>query len=96
MGIFCGRFHEYYPLVFEGGLDPFRAEQWMAMISSILDSMGLVGHDRVACATYVLRDDARTWWEVVSQTRDTYVMDWNNLGSCSMKDITVMQPRLLR
>ena len=63
-----GRFQEYYPLVFEGGLDPFRAEQWMGMISSILDSMGLVGHDRVICATYVLRDDARMWWEVVSQT----------------------------
>ena len=62
----CGRFQEYYPPVFEGGLDPFRAEQWMGMISSILDSMGLVGHDRVICATFVLRDDARMWWEVVS------------------------------
>ena len=48
----------------------------MCMISSILDSMGLVGHNRMICATYVLRDDARTWWEVVSQTRDTAVMDW--------------------
>ena len=74
--ISLGRFQEYYLLVFEGGLDPFRAEQWMGMISSILDSMGLVGHDRVICATCVLRDDARTWWEVVSQTRDTTVMDW--------------------
>ena len=72
----CGRFEEYYHPVFEGGLDPFRAEQWMGMISSILDSMGVVGHDRVNSATYVLRDDARTWWEVVSQTRDTTVMDW--------------------
>ena len=72
----CGRFQEYYPPVFEGGLDPFRAEQWMGMISSILDSMGLVGHDRVIYATYVLRDDAQTWWEIVSQTRDTFVMDW--------------------
>ena len=43
----CGRFQEYYPPVFEGVLYPFRAEQWMGMISSILDSMGLVGHDRV-------------------------------------------------
>ena len=72
----CGRFQEYYPPVFDGGLDPFRAEQWMGMISSILDSMGLVGHDRVACATFVLRDDARMWWEVVSQTQDTVVMNW--------------------
>ena len=72
----CGRFQEYYPPVFEGGQDPFRAEQWIGMISSILDSMGLVGHDRVICATCILRDDARTWWEVVSQTRNTAVMDW--------------------
>ena len=62
----CGRFQEYYPPVFEGGLDPFRVEQWMGMISSILDSMGLVGHDRVICATCVLQDVGQTWWEVVS------------------------------
>ena len=73
----CGRFLKFYPPIFEGGLDPFRAEQWMGMISSILDSMGLVGHDRVICATYVLRDDSRVWWEVVSQTRDTCVTTQN-------------------
>ena len=47
------------------------------MITSILDFMRVEGNDRVACATYMLREDARIWWEVASQTRDVSTLSWD-------------------
>ena len=46
------------------------------MIRIMLYFMDVVGHDRVKCATYVFRDDACTWWDVVSQTRDVSTLSW--------------------
>ena len=48
----------------------------MAMISSILDYMEVVGNDRVICAMYMLWGDAQSWWGVVSQTRNIFTMGW--------------------
>ena len=33
------RFRKQQPPIFEGGLDPLKAEQWMTMITTILDFM---------------------------------------------------------
>ena len=55
------RFRKQQPPTFEGGSDPMRAEQWMNMISLILDFMRVEGNERVACASYMLREDARIW-----------------------------------
>ena len=60
------RFRKQHPPTFEGGPDPLRAEQWMNMISSILDFMRVVGNERVAYASYMFREDARFWWDVVT------------------------------
>ena len=72
------RFRKQSPPVFEGGPDPTLAEQWMSMIKIVLDFMDLVGHDRVKCATYMFRKDARTWWDVISQTRDVSTLSWED------------------
>ena len=48
----------------------------MTLITTILDFMRVEGHDRVACATYMLREDARIWWEVASQTREVATLTW--------------------
>ena len=64
------RFRKQQPPVFEGGPDPLKAEQWLTLITVILDFMRIEGHDRVACAAYMLREDAHIWWEVASQTRE--------------------------
>ena len=37
------------------------AEQWMDLVTSILDIMGVEGNDRVSCASYMLKGDARIW-----------------------------------
>ena len=56
------RFRKQHPPTFEGGTDPLMAEQWMDLISSTLDFMGVEGNDRVACASYMLRNDECIWW----------------------------------
>ncbi|XP_062103937.1 uncharacterized protein LOC133815066 [Humulus lupulus] len=65
-----------HPLVFEGSADPWKEEQWMSMMGSILDFMQVEGDDRVTCATHMVRDDARIWWEVISQEKDVTAMTW--------------------
>ena len=55
------RFRKQHPPTFEGSTDPLVAEQWMDLIASILDFMGVVGNDRVTCASYMLKGDARIW-----------------------------------
>ena len=70
------RFRKQHPPTFEGGTDPLMAEQWMDLISSTLDFMGVEGNDRVACASYMLRSDARIWWGVVGQMQDVKLMTW--------------------
>ena len=64
------RFRKQHPPVFVGGSDPLQAEQWMTMITSILAFMRVAGYDRVACAAYMLRDDARILWEMVCHYSD--------------------------
>ena len=46
----------------------------MELITSTLDFMKVEGNDRVACASHMLRGDARIWWGVVGQRRDVATM----------------------
>ena len=75
------RFRKQHPPTFEGSTDPLAAEQWMDLIASTLDFMGVIGNDCVSCASYMLRDDARIWWGVVSQIRDVQAITWEQFQS---------------
>ena len=70
------RFQKQHPPTFEGRTNPLVAEQWMDDITSMCEFMKIEGTDRVACATYMLREDARIWWAVTSQIRDVSTMSW--------------------
>ena len=48
----------------------------MNMVSSILDFMRVEGNEIVACASYMFREDAHIWWDVVVQRRNVAVMTW--------------------
>ena len=52
------RFRKQHLPNFEGSADPLKAEQWINMITYILDFMRVVGNERVACATYMFWEDA--------------------------------------
>ena len=70
------RFQKQHPPTFEGRTNPLVAEQWMDDITSMYEFMKIEGTDRVACATYMLRENAQIWWAVTSQIRDVSTMSW--------------------
>ncbi|XP_060973967.1 uncharacterized protein LOC133039156 [Cannabis sativa] len=70
------RFKKQTPPVFLGGPDVLKAEQWLTVIERILNFMGVVGNDRVACSTFQFQEDALIWWEMVSLTKDVARMTW--------------------
>ena len=42
------RFRKQHPPTFEGSSDPLVAEEWLELITSTLNFMGVEGNDRVA------------------------------------------------
>ncbi|KAL5560440.1 hypothetical protein UlMin_036651 [Ulmus minor] len=65
------------PDEFEGSSDPLVAEEWISSIQTILDFMHLNERKKVLCATYVLKRDARYWWETVKMRRNVEDMTWD-------------------
>ena len=61
---------------FEGSSDPLVADEWLAQIQVILDFMGISDGDKVKCASFVLKKDARYWWETVILRKDVNRMTW--------------------
>ncbi|KAL5574614.1 hypothetical protein UlMin_016313 [Ulmus minor] len=57
--------------------DPLVAEEWLSSIQTILDFMHLNEREKVLCATYVLKKDARYWWETVKMRRNVQDMTWD-------------------
>ena len=52
-------FRKHHPPVFEGGIDPFDAEEWINYINNLFDCMQLNEREKVSCASYILKKDAR-------------------------------------
>ncbi|KAL5554671.1 hypothetical protein UlMin_042072 [Ulmus minor] len=70
------RFRKQHPPIFEGSSDPLVAEEWLRSIKDIFNFMRLNDHERVLCAIYMLRKDARFWWDVVKQTLNAEALVW--------------------
>lgn len=59
-----------------GSTDPLEAEEWLSSIETILDFMRLNDQERVLCASYMLRKDARHWWGYVKLRKNVNAMTW--------------------
>ena len=70
------RFRKQGPPVFEGNTDPLVAEEWMRSMETIFEFMQLNDHEKVSCATYMLKKDARYWWDIIRQSRAPAQMLW--------------------
>ncbi|XP_062109829.1 uncharacterized protein LOC133821681 [Humulus lupulus] len=70
------RFIKKSPSTFEGKANPMVAEDWLRSVEAIFDHMELSDRQRVSCAVYLLKIDARIWWDVIKQTRDLNTMTW--------------------
>ena len=64
------------PLVFKGTIDPAVAEEWVNMIEKIFEFVQIKDEEKEKCVAYMLRKDARIWWEATKKSRDVAVMTW--------------------
>ncbi|GMN18638.1 hypothetical protein TIFTF001_046168 [Ficus carica] len=72
------RFRRMKAPEFEGTTDPLVADNWLIDIQVILDFMGLTEHEKVFCASFALKKDARHWWKTVQMRRNVANMDWQD------------------
>ena len=63
---------------FEGLTDPIEADNWLIDIQVILDFMGIMEREKVLCASFALKKDARHWWMTVQMHRDVADMSWQD------------------
>ena len=70
------RFRRMKAPEFEGLTDPIEADNWLMDIQVILDFMGLTEQERVLCASFALKKDARHWWITVQMRRNVAAMSW--------------------
>ena len=64
------------PPVFKGTVDPTVAEEWISMIEKFFEFVQIKDEEKVKCVMYMLRKDARIWWEAVKKIQDTVKMTW--------------------
>ena len=46
------------------------------MVENIFEFVRIEDKEKVKCVVYILRKDARIWWEAVKKSRDAAVMNW--------------------
>ena len=57
-------------------MDPAVAKEWVSMIEKIFEFVQIEDEEKVKYVIYMLRKDARNWWEVVAKSMDVAVMTW--------------------
>ncbi|KAG6531836.1 hypothetical protein ZIOFF_005663 [Zingiber officinale] len=72
------QFRELGPTEFKGTTDPIAAEGWIRFLETIFDFMQLTDVDKVRCAIFMLRDDARLWWKGARLTVDLATLTWTD------------------
>ncbi|XP_042454444.1 uncharacterized protein LOC122038660 [Zingiber officinale] len=70
------QFRELGPTEFKGTTDPIVAEGWIRSLEMIYDFMQLTDADKVRCVIFMLRDDARVWWEGAWLTVNLATLTW--------------------
>ncbi|GMN34272.1 hypothetical protein TIFTF001_048342 [Ficus carica] len=63
---------------FEGSTNPIEADNWLIDLQVILNFLRLSDQEKVTCASFVLRKDARLWWETVQIRRNVTQMTWED------------------
>ena len=70
------RFRRMKAPEFEGTTNPIEADNWLIDIQIILDFMGLTEQEKVLCASFALKKNARHWWMTVQMRRNVANMSW--------------------
>ncbi|GMN26841.1 hypothetical protein TIFTF001_040917 [Ficus carica] len=73
---------------FEGPTDPIEADNWLIDIQIILDFMGLTEQEKIMCASFALKKDARHWWMTVQMPQQD---EFNSFRQGSMTVIEAVK-----
>lgn len=68
---------ELSPTEFNGDSDLAFAEEWINTLEVIFEFMAIEDAENIRCATFMLKREARKWWEVAKQGKDLRTMTWN-------------------
>ena len=77
------------PPVFDETLDPSVAEECINMMENSFEFVQIEDMEKVNCAMYMLKKDARIWWDAEKNTRDVAIMAWPNSRWSLILSITV-------
>ncbi len=72
------RFRRMKAPEFNGSTDPIEADNWLIDVQVILNLMKLNDQEKVMCASYMLKKEARRWWQTVELKRDASLMTWQD------------------
>ena len=64
------------PPIFRGGPNFLESGNWMKDIKKILDVMAVLEERSVSLASFMLRDSADNWWDMIMTTQDVTKMVW--------------------
>ena len=70
------RFSKLKPKAFKGTTDPYEAEEWLHSTQAILEAMELSDKEKIQCATFMLKKEARYWWRKVQKRIDVSTTTW--------------------
>ena len=69
-------FKALVPSIFRGSPNFLEAKHWLKEIKKILDVMAISRKRRVSLASFMLRDEADSWWDMIKSTHDVAQMKW--------------------
>ncbi|XP_047330065.1 uncharacterized protein LOC124933675 [Impatiens glandulifera] len=70
-------FMSFKPCDFKGSTDPMVAEEWVHSLETIFEFMQCNNSDRLRCATFMFKDDARIWWQGAKSTLNLDTATWD-------------------
>ena len=71
------KFRKMEPSDFYGSSDPIVAEEWVKSLDIIFDYMRIDDVDKVLCAIFLLKKEARIWWEGAKLAVDMETLTWD-------------------
>ncbi|GMN64648.1 hypothetical protein TIFTF001_033704 [Ficus carica] len=72
------RFRRMKAPEFEGSTNPIEPDNWLIDLQVALNFLRLNDQEKVLCASFMLRKDARLWWETIQIRRDVTQMTWED------------------
>ena len=71
-------FHRMKAPTFHGSTNPIEANNWLNDVQVILSLMTLNDQQKVLCASYMLKKEARRRWQTVELRKDINLMTWQD------------------